>query len=129
MCADGVAGDGVDGASSSLGHTLTAISCYHVIYSGYIDRNNMIPIVFEDDIDLMNFADEFIVKDRLASLENDVNRCLPSAKIKALEYAPFPTLMYCFSIVDLLLPFMPGMQGEEMQQKCGKIHGKIHELS
>jgi len=36
----------------------------------------MIRIVFEDDIDLMHFADEFIVKDRLASLENDVNRCL-----------------------------------------------------
>jgi hypothetical protein len=64
----------------------------------------MIPIVFEDDIDLMHFADEFIVKDRLASLENDVNRCLPmkSAKIEAAEYAPFPALMYCFSIVDLL---------------------------
>jgi hypothetical protein len=44
----------------------------------------MIPIVFEDDIALMHFADEFIVKDRLASLENDVNRCLPtpSAKIE-----------------------------------------------
>jgi len=62
----------------------------------------MIPIVFEDDIDLTHFADEFIVKDRLASLENDVNRCLPTAKIEATEYAPFPALMYCFSIVDLL---------------------------
>jgi hypothetical protein len=62
----------------------------------------MIPIVFEDDINLMHFADEFIVKDRLASLENDVNRCLPTAKIEATEYAPFPALMYCFSIVDLL---------------------------
>jgi hypothetical protein len=62
----------------------------------------MIPIVFEDDLDLMHFADEFIVKDRLTSLENDVNRCLPSAKIEAPAYAPFPALMYCFSIVDLL---------------------------
>jgi hypothetical protein len=62
----------------------------------------MIPIVFEDDIDLMHFADEFIVKDRLTSLENDANRCLPSAKIEAAAYAPFPVLMYCFSIVDLL---------------------------
>jgi hypothetical protein len=62
----------------------------------------MIPIVFEDDIDLMHFAEEFIVKDRLTSLENDVNRCLPSAKIEAAAYAPFPALMYCFSIVDLL---------------------------
>jgi hypothetical protein len=62
----------------------------------------MIPIVFEDDIDLMHFADDFIVKDRLNSLENDVNRCLPTAKLEAAEYAPFPALMYCFSIVDLL---------------------------
>jgi hypothetical protein len=64
----------------------------------------MIPIVFEDDIDLMNFAEEFIVKDRLTSLENDVNRCLPtpSAKIEAAHPAPFPALTYCFSIVDLL---------------------------
>jgi hypothetical protein len=62
----------------------------------------MIPIVFEDDIDLIHFAEEFIVKDRLNSLENDVNRCLPTAKLEAAEYAPFPALMYCFSIVDLL---------------------------
>src|SRR5215467_15211641 len=64
----------------------------------------MIPIVFEDDIDLMHFADEFIIKDRLASLENDVNRCLPtpSSKIEAAGYAPFPALLYCFSVVDLL---------------------------
>jgi hypothetical protein len=64
----------------------------------------MIPIVFEDDIDLMHFAEEFIVKDRLTSLENDVNRCLPtpSAKIETAVYAPFPALMYCFSILDLL---------------------------
>jgi hypothetical protein len=48
----------------------------------------------------MHFAEEFIVKDRLTSLENDVNRCLTSAKIEAAAYAPFPALMYCFSIVD-----------------------------
>jgi hypothetical protein len=62
----------------------------------------MIPIVFEDDMDLMHFADEFIFKDRLNSLENDVNRCLPTAKTEAAEYAPFPALLYCFSIMDLL---------------------------
>jgi hypothetical protein len=65
----------------------------------------MLPIVFKDDTELMHFADEFIVKDRLDSLENDVRSCLPtppSAKIEAAEYAPFPALMYCFSIVDLL---------------------------
>jgi len=50
----------------------------------------------------MRFAEEFIVKDRLASLENDVNCYLPTAKIEAAEYAPFPALLYCFSIMDLL---------------------------
>jgi len=45
----------------------------------------MIPIVFEDDIDLMHFADEFIVKDRLASLENDVNRQNRSSRIRSIS--------------------------------------------
>jgi len=76
----------------------------------------MIPI--EDDIDLMHFADEFIVKDRLASLENDVNRCLPTPKIEATEYAPFPALMYCFSIVGLLGSLYAG---NARSRKRGKI--------
>jgi hypothetical protein len=65
----------------------------------------MVPIVFKDDIELMHFAHKFIVKDRLNSLENDVNRCLLTfAKKEEPEYAPapFPALLYCFSIVDLL---------------------------
>lgn len=67
----------------------------------------MVPIVFKDDMELIHFAHKFIVKDRLNSLENDVNRCLltsPSAKKEEPEYAPapFPALLYCFSIVDLL---------------------------
>jgi hypothetical protein len=62
----------------------------------------MIPIVFKDDMKLMHFAEEFIVKDRHNSLENDVNRCLPTTKIEAAGYAPFPALLHCFSIVDLL---------------------------
>jgi hypothetical protein len=63
-----------------------------------------LPIVFNDNMQLMLFAEEFIVKDRLSSLENDVNRCLPipSAKVEPSGYAPFPALMYCFSIIDLL---------------------------
>ena len=61
----------------------------------------MVPIVFKDDMELMHFAHKYIVKDRLNSLENDVNRWLPTAKIEAAEYAPapFPALLYCFSIV------------------------------
>jgi len=65
----------------------------------------MVPIVFKDDMELMHFAHKFIVKDRLNSLENDVNLCLlTSAKKEEPEYAPasFPALLYCFSIVDLL---------------------------
>jgi hypothetical protein len=55
----------------------------------------MIPIVFEEDIDLMHFAEEFIVKDRLTSLES-----LPPTKEGVAEYAPFPALLYCFSNMD-----------------------------
>jgi hypothetical protein len=51
----------------------------------------MIPIVFKDDIELIHFADKFIE-----------DRCLPTVKIEAAGYAPFPALLYCFSIVDLL---------------------------
>jgi hypothetical protein len=58
----------------------------------------MIPIVF----DSLLFAEEFIVKDRLTSLENDVNRCLPTTKEAVAGYVPFPALLYCFSIIDLL---------------------------
>jgi hypothetical protein len=52
----------------------------------------------------MNFAKKFIIDDRLASLDNDVNRCLPvsGSKKESTGYAPFPALMYCFSIIDLL---------------------------
>jgi hypothetical protein len=34
-----------------------------------------LPIVFRDPNQLLTFAEEFIVSNRLASLENDVNRC------------------------------------------------------
>jgi hypothetical protein len=56
-----------------------------------------LPIVFKDDTQLMSFAEDFIVKDRFASLENDVNRCLPTLhqKTESSGYAPFPAIMYC----------------------------------
>jgi hypothetical protein len=63
---------------------------------------SMLPITFKDDVELIQFAQKFVVDDRLASLENDVERCLPSDKKEAAGYAPFPALMYCFSIIDLL---------------------------
>jgi hypothetical protein len=35
-------------------------------------------------------------------LENDVEGFLPADKKEVAAYAPFPALMYCFSIMDLL---------------------------
>jgi hypothetical protein len=69
-----------------------------------------LPIVFKDEVQLLSFAEEFIVRNRLASLENDVNRCIPipCAKIEETGYAPFPALMYCFSVIDLLGSLMAG---------------------
>ena|SRR5437870_7525853 len=61
-------------------------------------------ITFNDKTELMSFASQFIVDDRLNSLENDVYRCVPNAQDKKERtcYAPFPALLYCFSIIDLL---------------------------
>jgi hypothetical protein len=60
-------------------------------------------IVFTDDKDLMNFAKQFI-DERLSSLDNYVKRCLPTDvdRKEGLCYAPFPALLYCFSVIDLL---------------------------
>lgn len=44
---------------------------------------------------LLEFADAFIVDDRLRSLEKDVRSCLKSA-------STFPAMLYCFSVIDLL---------------------------
>ena len=60
-----------------------------------------LPITFKDDVELMDFAEKFIVTNRIASLENDVERCLPADKKEAAA-PPFPALMYCFSIIDLM---------------------------
>jgi len=78
---------------------------------GYVNRlnlglsNNMsnFSITFKDASELMSFANKFVVDDRLNSLENDVYRCVPRAhKSERTNYAPFPALLYCFSIIDLL---------------------------
>lgn len=60
-----------------------------------------LPITFKDDIELMEIAKKFI-DDRMDSLENDVERCLPADRKEEAADAPFPALMYCFSIIDLL---------------------------
>lgn len=51
---------------------------------------------FEDDEELFRFVEDFVVRDKLPSLEKDVNHCL------SIPYAPFPAILYCFSIIDLL---------------------------
>lgn len=63
-----------------------------------------LPIIFKDPSELMAFARDFIVRNRLNSLANDVKRCFPQKMINNEEPdpAPFPALMYCFSIIDLL---------------------------
>jgi hypothetical protein len=61
-----------------------------------------LPITFKDDVELMEYAENFIIKDRINSLENDVERCLPTYRKETADPAPFPALMYCFSIIDLL---------------------------
>ncbi len=51
---------------------------------------------FKDDTQLFNFVDYYIISGKLSSLERDVNHCLTN------PYAPFPAMLYCFSIIDLL---------------------------
>jgi hypothetical protein len=61
-------------------------------------------ITFRDKAELLSFANKFIVEDRLNSLENDIYRCVPKDQDKSERScsAPFPALLYCFSIIDLL---------------------------
>ncbi|MGH9975259.1 MAG: hypothetical protein ACRD8Z_05410, partial [Nitrososphaeraceae archaeon] len=51
------------------------------------------------------FARSF-VRNRIASLEKDVNHCLQS------PYAPFPAMLYCFSTIDLLGALYSGQAGK-----------------
>lgn len=56
-------------------------------------------ISFVDNQKRMIFAEDFLIKDRLNSLEYDVNRCLADDQNNS---SPLPALMYCFSMIDLL---------------------------
>jgi hypothetical protein len=51
-------------------------------------------VIFVSTKDLIDFAEKFL-HERIESLEKDVMGCIKNA-------APFPGLLYCFSIVDLL---------------------------
>ena len=50
--------------------------------------------------ELLTAARNFL-SERMDSLKNDVNRCL-ATKYKVTNPAPFPAILYCFSVIDLL---------------------------
>jgi hypothetical protein len=57
--------------------------------------------LFPEQRELIQFARGFILG-RVASLENDVNRCLCQRQNDQYDPAPFPALLYCFATIDLL---------------------------
>lgn len=78
-----------------------------------------LPITFASTEELIKFAEEYLVMNRLGSLKNDIELCLSiesrlnpyPAEVETFlktnnvmreQFAPFPALMYCFSIIDLL---------------------------
>ena len=61
---------------------------------------------FNDDIELLKFARVF-VSEKLSSLDKDVDHCL------SIPYAPFPAILYCFSIIDLLAAFYSGQANRQ----------------
>jgi len=67
-------------------------------------------IIFTDDKDTIDFAKKFLNL-RISSLDNDIKRCLIEDKNLLNQIgqpAPFPALLYCFSIIDLLASLYAG---------------------
>lgn len=62
--------------------------------------------LFSQQSDLIQFAREFVLE-RIRCLENDAKLCLSSGG-QLLEPAPFPALLYCFSVIDLLGALLAG---------------------
>ena len=62
-------------------------------------------VTFKSDLDLLDFADLFLGKCRISSLEYDVKRCM---KKYGDKYAPVLALMYCLSVIDLMGSLMEG---------------------
>lgn len=62
-------------------------------------------VKFRNSTTLIEFADLFLKKCRLPSLEYDVERCLEKKKE---GNSPVPALMYCFSVIDLLGALVAG---------------------
>ncbi len=69
---------------------------------------------FKDDNELFQFVEYFIVRDKLPSLEKDINHCL------SYPYAPFPAILYCFSIIDLLASLYCGQTKGGTTANAGK---------
>ncbi|MGI9012275.1 MAG: hypothetical protein ACR2F1_13965 [Nitrososphaeraceae archaeon] len=61
-------------------------------------------LTFKSDDEAIEFAEIFL-KDRIKSLKYDVKRCL---KKDSKGYSPFPALMYCLSVVDLMGSLLSG---------------------
>jgi hypothetical protein len=57
-------------------------------------------IKFANDKQLIDFAIDFLVKDRLKSLNYDVDRCLKPDNNNS--NSPLPALLYCLAMIDLL---------------------------
>lgn len=66
---------------------------------------------------LIEFAELFVKKCRLPSLDYDVKRCL---KKENGNYSPIPALMYCFSTIDLLGALVKG-QATRGNTTCNSI--------
>jgi hypothetical protein len=62
--------------------------------------------LFSDEKELLHFATDFITG-RIKLLEKSVKRCL-DAPYSDTSPDPFPALLYCFSIVDLLGALLAG---------------------
>lgn len=65
-------------------------------------------ITFKSDDEVIEFAEIFL-KGRIESLKYDVERCL---KKDVKGYSPFPALMYCLSVIDLLGSLLSGEVNE-----------------
>lgn len=61
---------------------------------------------FSEQKELIQFARKFIVEDRIRSLENDVRLCI--SENVPHQPAPFASLLYCFSVIDLLGALLAG---------------------
>jgi len=58
-----------------------------------------------------------LLRAKIASLTNDVNSCLnpPTIRGKRLGPAPFPALLFCFSVIDMLGALSSGKASKESE--------------